>query len=71
MKEKARQLVRELRKLQEESGITQTDIANILHVTPSAISTRLAGRRSPALTSFLELVDAIGYELVLRKKSEE
>jgi transcriptional regulator with XRE-family HTH domain len=54
---------RGLERLRQERNLTQTDLARLLDITPSAISQAEAGRRGLSLDTLLTLSDRMGISL--------
>ena len=54
---------RGLQRIRQERNLSQTDLARLLHVTPSAISQAEAGRRGLSLDTLLVLSDRLGVSL--------
>ena len=54
---------RGLQRLRQERTLSQTDLARLLNVTPSAISQAEAGRRGLSLDTLLSLSDRLGVSL--------
>jgi transcriptional regulator with XRE-family HTH domain len=54
---------RGLERLRRERNLTQTDLARLLDITPSAISQAEAGRRGLSLDTLLTLSDRVGVSL--------
>ena len=56
-------VARGVQRLRQERNLTQTDLARMLNVTPSAISQAEAGRRGLSLDTLLTLADRFGVRL--------
>jgi transcriptional regulator with XRE-family HTH domain len=54
---------RGLQRLRQERNLSQTDLARLLNVTPSAVSQAEAGRRGLSLDTLLALTDRLGVSL--------
>lgn len=54
---------RGLQRLRQERNLSQTDLARLLNVTPSAISQAEAGRRGLSLDTLLSLTERLGVSL--------
>jgi predicted nucleotidyltransferase/DNA-binding XRE family transcriptional regulator len=59
-----------LRQARRRAGLTQAGVAARAGVTQSVISAYESGRRQPALPTLAALVDATGYELVVRLRPQ-
>ena len=59
-----------VRKARRRAGLTQAGLAARAGVTQSVISAYESGRRQPALPTLVALVDAAGYELVIRLRPQ-
>lgn len=58
--------------LMDREGLTNVQLANRLGVTQATMWARLNNKSEKdfQLSVFYEMIDALGYEIVLRKKSE-
>lgn len=57
-----------LRKLVSESSMRPADVARALHVTPQAIDNKLNKGGDPRVSSVVDILDLLGYELVVTVK---
>ena len=56
-----------IRAAMKESGITQKHLGELLGIHQSAVSNML-NRPEPSLATFREVLDIMGYEVIVQKK---
>ena len=56
----------DLRRLREDVGVSQVDVARVAGVTPSFVSRVEAGARSPTMESYARIAAALGAEISAR-----
>ncbi len=62
------QLIHEVVRIRKELNLTQTQLAELSDSTQQEISRLEKREHSPALKTLCRIVNAMGYELVLRKR---
>lgn len=60
-----------IKMLREKHGLTQGQLAIKSYVSQSRISIYEMGKTEPSVQTFEKILNALGYELVIKKRSEE
>lgn len=63
------ELIRRVVQARKQSGLTQKSLADIIGVTQQEISRFENEKHIPKLSSFIRIIEAIGFELKLEKKN--
>lgn len=67
---KSQELCAKLREFREEQKISQTELARMIDNKQQYIYQLEKGVHSPNISTFCAIADALGYDVVLVKKSE-
>lgn len=57
-----------IRTIREKSGLTQGQLAEKVYITQGSISLYETGKTNPTVYSLEQILNAMGYELVARRK---
>ena len=60
-----------IKMLREKHGLTQGQLAIKSYISQGRISIYETGKTEPSVQVFEKILNALGYELVIRKRSEE
>ena len=67
---KSQELCAKLREFREEQKISQTELARMIDNKQQYIYQLEKGVHSPSISTFCAIAEALGYDVVLVKKSE-
>lgn len=59
-----------IRMIREKEGLSQRELGNISGISAQSVCNYEHGRNDPTTAVFRQLLEAMGYELVVRKKKE-
>lgn len=63
------QFVKKLKSLRTEEGFSQIDLSKKAHVTQQMISRMEKSSKTPTLTTLIKVLNSLGYELDIKKRS--
>ena len=64
------ELIKKARQTRQKKGLTQQQVADLLHTTQQQVQRLEAGRSVPTLENFCNYCEAVGLSVSLRKKNE-